>query len=129
MMAPSAAQQYKVQQTLAQRMGVKVYNLGAHKAHDEILRRIGLNLLSDCSSDVFHFNEQSYGGFEEQVLSCRKLVDTSRGFTRSYYQLISGKRKEAIDALKNAYHAGIASGIKSVTEVRFKEIESHLLGK
>jgi phage terminase large subunit GpA-like protein len=112
--------------TLAETMGVKVYNIGAHQAHNEILRRVGLNLIEGCTQDRFYFNEQSYGQFEEQMTSCRKLIDVRSGTQREVYKLVSGKRKEAIDSCKNAWHAAYAIGIPSYTSEHFKQIENYL---
>lgn len=115
-----------VRRSLAETMGVKVYNIGAHKAHNEILRRVGLNLIEGCNQDRFYFNEQSYGMFEEQMVSCRKLIDERSGVQREVYKLVSGKRKEAIDACKNAFHNAYALEIPSYTNEHWKQLENYL---
>lgn len=112
--------------TLAETMGVVVYQLGSHRAHGEILRKISLNKNRDNRSDVFFFNEQSYGQFEEQMTSCRKIIDQSSAYSKPIYKLIPGKRKEAMDACKNALHAGYAIGIRNYSHVHFKKIEEYL---
>lgn len=112
--------------TLAERMGVKVFTVGTHRAHDEILRRLSLNKIDDCKQDRFYFCETQYGGFEEQILSCRKLIDTTSNYTKEVYKLISGKHKEAIDCCKLAFHAMIASGIREFTNDRWLAIEKYL---
>jgi phage terminase large subunit GpA-like protein len=115
-----------VRRSLAETMGVKVYNIGAHKAHNEILRRVGLNLIEECNQDRYFFNEQSYGMYEEQMVSCRKLIETRSGLQREVYKLVSGKRKEAIDAEKNALHNAYALEIPSYTSEHWKAIEAYL---
>jgi phage terminase large subunit GpA-like protein len=116
----------QVRRTLAETMGVKIYKLGAHRCHDEILRRVAMNAIPNSAHDRFFFNETSYGDFEEQMTSCRKLIDTSSNYTKEVYKLVSGKRKEAIDCCKNAFHASYAIGIRDWTEARFKAIEDYL---
>lgn len=112
--------------TLAETMGVKVYNVGAHKAHNEILRRIGLNLIEGCNQDRYFFNEQSYGMYEEQMTSCRKLIDVRSGTQREVYKLVSGKRKEAMDCEKLICHAAYAIGIPSYPPQYWAAIEKYL---
>jgi hypothetical protein len=107
-------------------MGVSVFPLGAHKAHTEILNRVALNGNKDARSNIYYFNEQSYGNYEEQMTSCRRLVDVNSGTNKSVYKLISGKRKEAIDAEKNALHAAYAIGIRNYTYEHWKAIEHYL---
>jgi phage terminase large subunit GpA-like protein len=126
---PDPVSYKQVRRSLAERMGATVFVLGAHRAHDEILRRLALNGIENCRHDVFYFNEQSYGGFEEQILSCRKLVDVTGNSQKEFYQLVSGKRKEAIDCCKNALHANYASGIREMTEVHWAAIAKHLIGE
>jgi len=112
--------------SLAETMGVKVYNIGAHKAHNEILRRVGLNLIDGCNQDRYFFNEQSYGQYEDQMVSCRKLIDVRSGTQREVYKLVSGKRKEAMDAEKNVIWCAYAIGIPSYTAPHWKAIEQFL---
>jgi len=112
--------------TLAETMGVKVYNIGAHKAHNEILRRVSLNLVEGCNQDRYYFNEQSYGLYEAQMTSCRKLIDVRSGTQREIYKLVSGKRKEAMDAEKNVIHSAYAIGIPSFTTEHWKQLENYL---
>ena len=124
---PDPVSYKQVRRSLAERMGVTLYQLGAHRAHDEVLRRISLNTIEECRHDVFYFNEQSYGGFEEQILSCRKLIDTTGNSQKEVYQLVSGKRKEAMDGCKNAFHAAYAIGVREFSDDRWKAIEDYLL--
>lgn len=116
----------QVRRTLAETMGVKVYVVGAHRAHDEVLRRIALNQITECKQDRFYFCETAYGGFEEQVLSCRKLIDATGNSQKEFYKLISGKRKEGIDCCKMAFHAMIAIGLRECPADRWKAIEDYL---
>lgn len=115
-----------IRRSLAETMGVKVYIMGAHKAHDEILRRIGLNKSPDCVHDRYYFNEQTYGQYEEQITSCRKLIDVTGSTQKEVYKLISGKRKEALDCEKNSLHSAYAIGIMRYTSEHWKAIETYL---
>jgi len=113
-----------VRQTLAERMGITVFQLGAHRAHGEILSRVLLNKKPEARSNLYFHNEQSYGQYEEQMLSCRNLIEAGRS-VKSVYKLIPGKRKEAIDAEKNALHANYASGIRNYTLDHWKALEAY----
>jgi len=115
--------------TLAERMGVKVYIVGAHRAHDEVLRRLSLNKIPECKQDRFYFCETAYGGFEEQILSCRKLIDHTSNYNKEIYKLVNGKHKEGIDCCKLAFHAMIAIGIREFTNERWAAIETYLYSK
>jgi phage terminase large subunit GpA-like protein len=112
--------------TLAESLGVKLYLVGAHRAHDELLRKIGLNLLENCNQDRFYFNEQSYGQFEEQMTSCRKLIDVRSGTQREVYKLVSGKRKEAMDCCKGSEHIAHAIGLPLYTSEHWAALEKYL---
>lgn len=116
----------QLRKSLAETMGVSIFPLGAHKAHTEVLNRVALNANKDARSNIYYFNEQSYGNYEEQMTSCRRLVDVNSGTNKSVYKLISGKRKEAIDAEKNALHAAYAIGIRNYTYEHFQAIEHYL---
>jgi phage terminase large subunit GpA-like protein len=117
--------------TLAERLGVTVYHVGTHKAHGEILRRMMLAVQASKSpenyrSDIMYWNDQSYGGYEEQIVSCRKIFTIDHnGNTKENYKLIPGKRKEAIDCEKLALHAAIAHGIRQYTPERYAELERY----
>lgn len=115
----------QARKTLAETMGIAVYILGAHKAHTEILNRIALNSNKDAKSNIYYFNEQSYGMYEEQMVSCRKLIDVSSGYNKAIYKLIPGKRKEAIDTEKNALHASYAVGIRNYTHAHWVALENY----
>ncbi len=108
-------------------MGVLLYPLGAHRAHEEILNRINLNAEPDARSHIYFFNEQAYGQYEEQMTSCKKIFsnETNR---QGFFKLIPGKRKEAMDAEKNALHASYAIGIRTYTSDMFRQIEKYLYG-
>lgn len=116
----------QLRKSLAETMGVSVFPLGAHKAHTEILNRVALNANKEARSNIYYFNEQSYGMYEEQMTSCRKLVDVNSGYNKSVYKLIAGKRKEAIDAEKNALHAAYAIGIRNYSYENWVAIENYL---
>jgi phage terminase large subunit GpA-like protein len=115
----------QIRKSLAETMGVTVFILGAHRAHTEILNRLMLNKNKDAKSNIYYFNEQSYGQYEEQMTSCRKLIDINAGYNKTIYKLIAGKRKEAMDAEKNALHASYAIGIRHYTHDMWKAIENY----
>jgi len=112
--------------TLAETMGTKLFFVGAHRAHDEVLRRVSLNLIPESKQDTFYFCDTAYGGFEEQMLSCRKLIDVTSNSQKEVYKLIVGKRKEAIDCCKMAFHSMIATGLREWTNERWEAIEHYL---
>lgn len=114
----------QARKSLFESMGVSLYILGAHKAHTEILSRVMLNKNKDAKSNIYYFNEQSYGQYEEQMTSCRKLIDTN-GTNKTVYKLIAGKRKEAIDAEKNALHASYAIGLRNYTHGHWAALEQY----
>ena len=60
------------------------------------------------------------------MTSCRKLIDINSGYNKSVYKLIAGKRKEAIDAEKNALHAAYAIGIRNYSYESWQAIEQYL---
>lgn len=116
----------RLRKTLAETMGVTVFMLGAHRAHTEILNRVFLNKKPEAKTNLYFFNEQSYGNYEEQMTSCRKIIDLNAQNNKEVYKLIPGKRKEAMDAEKNALHASYAIGVRSLTHDYFKSIEDYL---
>lgn len=111
--------------SLAETMGVALYIVGAHSAHNEILKRVNLNKNKDARSNIYYFNEQSYGQYEEQMTSCRKLIDVTSSYTKEVYKLIPGKRKEAIDSEKMALHASYAIGIRNYTHTAWAALEKY----
>lgn len=119
-------QDKQYRRSLAETMGVSVFPLGAHKAHNEILNRVALNLNKDARSNMYYFNEQSYGMYEEQMTSCRQIIDMNSGYNKAVYKLIAGKRKEAMDAEKNALHAAYAIGLRNYNYENWQAIENYL---
>jgi phage terminase large subunit GpA-like protein len=115
----------QARKSLAETMGVSLFLVGAHKAHQEILTRVLLNKNKDARSNVYYFNEQSYGQYEEQCTSCRKLIDVNSGYNKSIFKLISGRRKEAIDGEKLALHASYAIGLRNYTHSHWKALEDY----
>jgi phage terminase large subunit GpA-like protein len=114
-----------VRKSLAERMGVTLYKLGAHRAHEEILRRIALNKNPDARSNLYYHNEQSYPNYEEQMTSCRKIIDTNSTTGKAIFKLIPGKRKEAMDAEKNALHAAYAVNIRNYSHNDWRLLENY----
>jgi phage terminase large subunit GpA-like protein len=120
----NVTKQYR--KSMAETMGVSLFLLGAHKAHNEILNRVILNNNKEARSNIYYFNQQSYGMYEEQMTSCRRIVDANSGYNKAVYKLIAGKRKEAIDAEKNALHASYAIGLRNYGYENWKAIEDYL---
>lgn len=116
----------KNMKSLAETMGTTVFHLGAHRAHEEILRRIALNKNKDAKSYIYFFNQQSYPNYEDQMTSCRKIIDTDSSYTKPVFKLIAGRRKEAMDAEKNALHAGRSLGLHNYTNDNWRAIEQYL---
>lgn len=118
--------------TLAETMGVPIYPLGTHRCQDEILRRIGLNKNKDelgqviSKHDVFYFNEQSYGGYESQMTSCRKLIDTTSSTTKEVYRLVPGKHCDAMAATKNSFHAMYSKRVREFSPEKWEAIKSYV---
>ena len=115
----------KERKSLAERMGVILYKVGAHRAHNEILNRVALNGNPEALRNIYFHNEQSYGQYEEQMLSCRKLIANDGSSTKEVYKLIPGKRKEAMDGEKLALHASIAIGVRLYTDEHWRQLEAY----
>lgn len=116
----------RARKTLAETMGVTVYSMGSHRAHEQILSGILRNKNKEIVSNVWYFNKQSYGQYEEQMTSCIKLIDTKSSYTKSVYKLKPGMRKEAIDAEKCSYHSAIAIGVSNYEHNQWQAIENYL---
>ncbi len=129
-----ASNDRQVVRSLAETMGVPVYILGTHRCHDEILRRIMLNKQRDEKGnvipkfDVFYFNEQSYGGYEEQLTSCRKIIDVTGNGTKEVYKLIPGKHCDALAATKGAYFSYYARRVREFTNAQWEALEAYIYG-
>jgi len=121
-----ATSDQKTRKTLAETMGVTVYHMGAHRAHEQILSGLMRNRNKEIVSNVWYFNKQSYGQYEEQITSCRKLIDTKSSYTKSVYKLKPGLHKEAIDCEKMAFHAFIAIGAANYEHTQWQAIENYL---
>lgn len=106
--------------SLAQSMGVNVFIIGAHRAHEEVLRRFNLK----GNHDRHYHCEVSYGGYEEGILSCRKTFETETN--KGAFKLIPGKHKEAIDCEKMALHAAYAIQIRNYTNSHWNALEQYL---
>lgn len=106
--------------SLAQTMGVNVFEIGAHRAHSEVLRRFNVK----STKDRHYHCETSYGGYEEQILSCVKTFD--EGGKRGGYVKKASSNKEAIDCEKMALHASYAVNIRNYTNQHWSEIENYL---
>lgn len=121
-----ATTEQKTRKTIAETMGVTLYKMGAHRAHEHILSGILRNKNTEIKSNVWYFNKQSYGNYEKQMTSCKKLIDVRSSYTKAVYKLKPGLRKEAIDCEKMAYHSAIAIGIPNYEHAQWQAIENYL---
>jgi phage terminase large subunit GpA-like protein len=106
--------------TIASRMGVSLFVFGAHKAHEEILRRLTLQGLRDR----YYHCDTNYGGYEKQMLSCTKRA--TGGNKVVAFDLKPGQRKEAMDCEKMALHASYAMGYRFIKDSDWDFIEENL---
>lgn len=118
---PDANSGQQERRTMAERMGINVFVYGAHKAHEEIIRRLSLT----GTRDRYYHNETSYGQYEEQMLSCTKRISTDGKITR--FEVKPGKRKEAIDCEKLALHAYFAIQLRNWTDEHWFQAEKQIL--
>lgn len=113
----------KESKTLAETLGVVVYKIGAHRAHEEVLRR----LQNKGVKDRHYFCKTSYGGYEEQILSCvKKSKLTKKGALQFVFVKLPNADKEAIDCEKMALHAAKALKIDSFTTGHWARIEEYI---
>lgn len=106
--------------SLAETMGVNVFEMGAHRAHSEVLRRINLK----SKKDRYYHCETAYGGYEEGLLSCVQTFND--GASRGGFMKKPGFAKEVIDCEKMALHAAYAIQIRNYTDKHWAEIERYL---
>jgi phage terminase large subunit GpA-like protein len=118
---PEAETFKQVRKTQAETLGVTVFMLGTHKAKEEILRRLTLTGVRDR----FYHCETSYGGYEEQMLSCVKRIVAGNQVMR--YELKPGQRKEALDCEGLTLHASYGMGYRTWTEAHWLQVEKQLL--
>lgn len=104
--------------TLAESSGVHVYMVGTQKAKDEVLRKLSLKGSKDRS---FHYKE-CREDYEEQLLSNKKRISPSGERVR--YELVFGKRDEALDCEVLALHASRALHLHLWTEKHWQQAES-----
>lgn len=110
----------QVRKTLAEKMGVNVFEIGAFRAHSEVLRRINLK----NKKDRYYHNETSYGGYEEGILSCVKSFND--GNSRGGYIKKPASAKEAIDCEKMALHASYAIQLRNYTNEHWTQLENYV---
>jgi len=106
--------------SVAETMGVTIFTIGAYRAHEEVLRRINLT----GTRDRYYHHETSYGGYEEQIFSCRKEYSADGG--RASFKRISARHKEAIDCEKMALWVNYALGIRHYTNIDWTAIEHYI---
>ena len=109
-----------VRRSLASTMGVNLFNIGAHRAHAEVLRRVNLN----GNKDRYYHNETTYGGYEEGIFSCLRTFQD--GQKMGGYVKKPASAKEVIDCEKMALHSSYAIQIRNYTNKHFSEIEEYI---
>jgi phage terminase large subunit GpA-like protein len=115
------AQTYKgKRKKLAETMGVNVYIVGVQAAKDEVLRKIAL---SGNKDRMYHY-KGTREDYEEQVLSNKKRFSTVAGHAR--YELVVGKRDEALDCEVLALHSSRALHLHLWTEKHWQQAETML---
>jgi phage terminase large subunit GpA-like protein len=108
--------------SLAERYGIVVYQIGAFRAHEEVLRRFNIQGTRDR-----HFHcKSNYPGYEEGILSCRKTFASET--VKAIFKQIPGKKKEAIDCEKMALWCSYFRGIRNMTTQQWEERERLIYG-
>lgn len=106
--------------SLAETKGINVYIVGVQRAKDEILRR--LNLVG--TKDRMFCYLTARNDYETQLLSNRKRLNPAGNEVR--YELIAGRRDEALDCEVLAEHAKRAIFLHLWTEKHWQQAEKLL---
>lgn len=101
--------------------GTNVYIVGVQAAKDEVLRKLGLTGSKDRS---FHY-ATCRSDYEDQLLSNKKRMNPSGNAVR--YELVIGKRDEALDCEVLALHASRALHLHVWTEKHWAQAEQMIL--
>lgn len=107
--------------SLAETLGIHVYIVGAHLAKDEILRKLCLT----GHRDRMYCYITARGDYEAQLLSNRKRLNPAGDEVR--YELIVGRRDEALDCEVLAEHAKRAIFVHLWTEKHWQQAEKMLI--
>ena len=110
--------------SLAETMGLVVYKVGAHRAIEEVYRRLGQlknGVADSLAHDRMYFCATEYGGYEEQITSVKKTVEGGK----YVFKLIAGKRKEALDCTKLALWCIYATGIRTYGDGYWSELDKY----
>lgn len=108
---------------LAESSGVIVYIIGTQKAKDEVLRKLTLSGSKDRS---FHYKE-CRNDYEEQLLSNKKKISPSGSEVR--YELVFGKRDEALDCEVLALHSSRLLHLHLWSDKHWAQAENSLIKK
>jgi phage terminase large subunit GpA-like protein len=106
---------------VAETMGVNVYIVGVQQGKDEVLRKLNLEGSKDRS---FHYMSVR-NDYEEQLLSNKKRLNGAGDATR--YELVMGKRDEALDCEVLALHASRALHLHVWSEKHWQQAEKSLI--
>ena len=117
---PDAATYKGQRKKMAETMGVNVYIVGVQAAKDEVLRKI---CLTGNKDRMYHY-KTCRADYEEQLLSNKKRFSATSNSSR--YELVIGKRDEALDCEVLALHSSRALHLHVWTEKHWQQAESML---
>jgi phage terminase large subunit GpA-like protein len=119
--SPDMKTSVQERKTLAETMGILVYFVGVQRAKDEIYRKLSLTGEKDR---MFHYIDVR-DDYEEQILSNIKKLSPSGNEVR--YELIVGRRDEALDCEVLAEHAKRGMFIHVWTPKHWQQAEQLLI--
>lgn len=117
---PDAVTDKGKRKKVAETAGVNVYIVGVQAGKDEVLRKLNLDGSKDRS---FHY-KTCRSDYEDQLLSNKKRRNTAGNATR--YELVMGKRDEALDCEVLALHSSRALHLHVWTEKHWQQAEKML---
>lgn len=118
---PDAQTAKGVRKKRAETMGTNVYIVGVQQAKDEVLRKLNL----DGSKDRSYHYKSVRNDYEDQLLSNKKRINASGNAVR--YELVMGKRDEALDCEVLALHSSRALHLHVWTEKHWQQAERMLV--
>jgi phage terminase large subunit GpA-like protein len=118
--APDAKTAKEKNKKLAESHGVGVYIVGVQAGKDEVLRKLTLS----GNKDRMYYYDGVRADYDEQILSNKKRRSATSGAVR--YELVAGKRDEALDCEVLALHASRSLFLHLWTEKHWKQAETML---
>ena len=119
--SPDIKTSVQQRKSLAETMGIHVYIVGVQLAKDEILRKLSLT----GHRDRMYCYLSARDDYEAQLLSNRKRLNPAGDEVR--YELIVGRRDEALDCEVLAEHSRRAIFIHLWTEKHWQQAEQMLI--